>query len=31
METVLAMLVNIEEENSVTFYLPEEKRVARPG
>lgn len=26
METVLAMLVSIEEENSVTFYLPEEKR-----
>lgn len=26
METVLAMLVNVEEENSVTFYLPEEKR-----
>lgn len=26
MPTVLAMLVSIEEENSVTFYLPEEKR-----
>ena len=26
MPTVLAMLVNVEEENSVTFYLPQEKR-----